>query len=796
MSTTTGNAPRDAAATGALTEVELAISGMTCASCANRIERKLNKLDGVSATVNYATEKARVRAPDGVDPSVLLAQVEAAGYTAQLPTPPATGPTGSAADAESGPDPARPLRDRVVISAVLAVPVVAMAMVPALQFTYWQWISLALAAPVVVWGAWPFHRAAWTNLRHGAATMDTLVSMGVLAAFAWSLWALLLGTAGVPGMTHPFELTIAPSDGAANIYLEVAAGVTTFLLAGRYFEARAKRRSGAALRALLELGAKDVTVLRGDREVRIPTGQLAVGDRFVVRPGEKIATDGVVTDGRSAVDASMLTGESVPVEVRVGDPVVGATVNAGGRLVVRATRVGADTQLAQMARLVEDAQNGKAEVQRLADRVSGVFVPIVIALAAATLAFWLGAGAGAAAAFTAAVAVLIIACPCALGLATPTALLVGTGRGAQLGILIKGPEVLESTRRVDTVVLDKTGTVTTGRMSVVAVHLADGVDEAQVLRLAGAVEDASEHPIAAAVARAARERTGDLPAVEDFTNVEGLGVQGVVDGHAVLVGRAALLEQWSQPLPPELVAAKAAEEERGRTAIAVAWDGAARAVLAVADTVKPTSARAIAQLRGLGLTPVLLTGDNAAVARSVAAEVGIDAGPDTVIAEVLPADKVDVITRLQSRGKVVAMIGDGVNDAAALAQADLGLAMGTGTDAAIQAGDLTLVRGDLLAAVDAIRLARRTLATIKGNLFWAFAYNVAALPLAAAGLLNPMLAGAAMALSSLFVVTNSLRLRRFTARNDTSSVPAPDVTAQELRPTATTGSWSGAGRGG
>ncbi len=765
---TTGTTGTGPSAGGAVTEIELAVGGMTCASCANRVERKLNKLDGVTATVNYATEKARVRAPDGIDPAVLLAQVEAAGYTAELPRPPAADATGP--DAE--PDPPRPLRDRLVTSAVLAVPVIALAMVPALQFTYWQWISLTLAAPVVTWGAWPFHRAAAANLRRGEATMDTLVSLGVLAAFAWSLWALLFGTAGVPGMTHPFELTIARSDGAGNIYLEVAAGVTTFILAGRYFEARAKRRAGAALRALLELGAKEVTVLRGgsrghaggEREERIPAGQLHVGDRFVVRPGEKIATDGVVTEGSSAIDASMLTGESVPVEVRAGDAVVGATVNAGGRHVVRATRVGTDTQLAQMARLVEDAQNGKAEVQRLADRVSGVFVPIVVALAAATLAFRLGAGGGAAVAFTAAVAVQIIACPCALGLATPTALLVGTGRGAQLGILVKGPEVLESTRRVDTVVLDKTGTVTTGRMALAGVHLADGVDRAEVLRLVGALENASEHPVAAAIARGARDHVGELPAVEDFRNIEGLGVRGVVEGRAVLAGRSALLEQRSGPLPPELVAAAASEEEQGRTAVAVAWDGAARAVLAVADTVKPTSAEAVTALRALGLTPFLLTGDNSAVARRVAAEVGIE--PDRVIAEVLPADKVEVVRRLQAEGKVVAVVGDGVNDAAALAQADLGLAMGTGADVAIEAGDITLVRGDLRAAADAIRLARRTLGTIKGNLFWAFAYNVAALPLAAAGLLNPMIAGAAMAFSSVFVVANSLRLRRFTSAYD------------------------------
>ncbi|MGQ0576721.1 MAG: heavy metal translocating P-type ATPase [Pseudonocardia sp.] len=748
-------------------EVELSIGGMTCASCANRIERKLNKLDGVRATVNYATEKAWVRAPAGVDPAVLVAQVEAAGYTAELPPSPRA--AGDGADALGSPDaalaevdPTRPLRDRLLVSIVLSVPVIAMAMVPAWQFTYWQWISLTLAAPVVVWAAWPFHRAAWANLRHATATMDTLISMGVLAAFGWSLYALLWGTAGMPGMTHAFTLTIAPSDGAGNIYLEVATGVTTFILAGRYFESRAKRHAGAALRALLDLGAKDVAVLRSVKgrevEVRIPTEQLTVGDRFVVRPGEKIATDGVVEDGTSAVDAAMLTGESVPVEVGPDDAVVGATVNAGGRLVVRATRVGADTQLAQMAKLVEDAQSGKAAAQRLADRISGVFVPIVIALAAATLGFWLGAGGGAAAAFTAAVAVLIIACPCALGLATPTALLVGTGRGAQLGILIKGPEVLESTRRVDTVVLDKTGTVTTGQMSLHAVHTADEVDEVEVLRLAGALEHASEHPIAAAIARGAAERVGTLPAVTAFTSREGLGVQGVVDGHAVIVGRPALLDR---PLTGPLHNAVCAAQDAGRTAVAVAVDGVARAVLVVADTVKPTSAQAIAQLRALGLTPVLLTGDNQAVAQTVAAQVGIDPGPDTVIAEVLPADKVDVVKRLQDQGKVVAMIGDGVNDAAALAQADLGLAMGTGTDAAIHASDLTLVRGDLRAAPDAIRLARATLATIRGNLFWAFAYNLAALPLAAAGLLNPMLAGAAMAFSSVFVVGNSLRLRRF-----------------------------------
>ncbi len=752
-------------------QVELEISGMTCASCANRIERKLNKLDGVTATVNYATEKARVVIPEGLDPIELVRTVEQAGYGAVLPRP-ATADTEPGAPADD--DPTRSLRQRLVISAVLTVPVIALAMVPAWQFTNWQWLSLTLAAPVVAWGAWPFHRAAWVNLRHGTSTMDTLVSLGTLAALGWSLYALFWGTAGTPGMTHAFELTVARTDGSGNIYLEAAAGVTTFILAGRFFEARSKRRAGAALRALLELGAKNVAILRdgatGPVEVQIPIEQLAVGDRFVVRPGEKFATDGLVEEGSSAVDASMLTGESIPVEVGPGDAVVGATVNAGGRLMVRATRIGSDTQLAQMARLVEDAQNGKAEVQRLADRVSGIFVPIVIALSAATLGFWIGADGEPAPAFTAAVAVLIIACPCALGLATPTALMVGTGRGAQLGILIKGPEVLESTRKIDTIVLDKTGTVTTGQMALLHVIAADGEDTDEVLRLAGALEDASEHPIAKAVANAARERGGRLPQVEDFANVEGLGVQGVViDGdrsHAVLVGRPRLLEEWSQKLPAELYRAFTAAQADGSTAIAVGWDGAARGVLVVADAIKPTSAGAIGQLRKLGLQPVLLTGDNEATARTVARAVGIDVSPDTVIADVLPADKVDVVKRLQSDGRVVAMVGDGVNDAAALAQADLGLSMGTGTDVAIEASDLTLVRGDLRVTADAIRLSRRTLATIKGNLFWAFAYNVAALPLAATGLLNPMLAGAAMAFSSVFVVTNSLRLRGFQPLTD------------------------------
>ncbi|MGA5148546.1 heavy metal translocating P-type ATPase [Streptomyces griseoincarnatus] len=753
---TSTTAPEAPAAAGqpALSEVELLIGGMTCASCAARVEKKLNRMDGVTATVNYATEKARISYPPGIEVADLITTVVKTGYTAEEPAPPRQDDEG---DTVSGADPeTAALRARLVVSALLSLPVVVLAMVPSLQFDNWQWLSLTLAAPVVVWGAAPFHRAAWTNLRHGAATMDTLVSVGTLAAFGWSLWALFLGDAGEPGMRHPFELTVSRADGASMIYLEVAAGVTTFILLGRYLEVRSKRQAGAALRALMELGAKDVTVLRDGREVRVPAERLTVGDRFVVRPGEKIATDGTVVEGSSAVDASMLTGESVPVDVSVGDTVTGATVNAGGRLVVEATRIGADTQLARMAKLVEDAQTGKAQVQRLADRIAGVFVPVVLLIAAATFGLWLGNTGDTVAAFTAAVAVLIIACPCALGLATPTALMVGTGRGAQLGILIKGPEVLESTRRVDTVVLDKTGTVTTGRMSLRAVHTAEGTDERELLRLTGALEHASEHPVARAVAAGAEERVGTLPEVERFENVPGRGVRGRVEGREVAVGR---LSEVSGELPPELARAKEDAERAGHTAVVAGWDGTARGVLAVADTVKETSAEAVRELRALGLTPVLLTGDNRAAAEAVARTVGID--EDRVIAEVLPEDKADVVRRLQDEGRSVAMVGDGVNDAAALAVADLGLALGTGTDAAIEAGDLTLVRGDLRVAADAIRLSRRTLSTIKGNLVWAFGYNVAALPLAAAGLLNPMIAGATMAFSSVFVVTNSLRLRSF-----------------------------------
>ncbi len=729
--------------------IELEVGGMTCGSCAARIERKLNRMQGVEAAVNYATGKAFVQYNAGISADDLIQAIVDTGYSAALPTP----------EGEDDGDEAHALLQRLVVSAVLTVPVAVISMVPALQFSGWPWFAFALATPVVTWGALPFHRASLINARHRATTMDTLISLGVAAAYLWSVWTLL--TTGVTGMADMHGSVGAPATGG-EVYFEVATAVTTFILLGRYLEARAKRRSGAAMRALLRLGAKDVAVLRDGAEVRIPIELLRVGELFVVRPGEKVATDGVVVEGVSAVDASMLTGEPVPVEVGVGAAVVGATTNTSGRLVVRATRVGGDTQLSQMARLVEQAQNGKAPVQRLADRVSAVFVPIVIVLAIGTFLAWLATGHAVDAAFTAGVAVLVVACPCALGLATPTALLVGTGRGAQLGILIKGPQVLESTRAVDTIVLDKTGTVTTGRMTLLGVIAASGASEDDVLRFAAAVEHASEHPIARAVAEGGEARFGTVPTVSDFANAQGVGVQGVVDGHPVAVGRMSWLQHdLGLTLPVELVPRMHAEEAQGRTVVAVAWDGHVHGALVVADAVKATSREAVAALRGLGLHPVLLTGDNETAARAVAHEVGID----EVIAQVLPADKVAVVQRLQGEGKVVAMVGDGVNDAAALAAADLGLAMGTGTDAAIEASDLTLVRGDLRSAVDAIRLSRATLRTIRGNLFWAFAYNIAAIPLAATGRLHPMISGAAMAFSSVFVVTNSLRLRRFRSRS-------------------------------
>lgn len=731
------------------TVIELDIGGMTCASCAARVEKKLNRVDGVAATVNFATEKAAVTVTGDVAAQQLIDVVTKTGYAASVPAAEEAEPHGEAQLAV--------LRRRLITSVVFAVPVIALAMVPPLQFAGWQWASLAMTLPVVLYGGWPFHKAAAVNLRHGAATMDTLVSLGTLAALLWSLWALVFGRAGEIGMTHSFEFALARSDGAENIYLEAAAGVTAFILLGRFFETRAKRLAGSALRSLLDMSAKDVAVLRDGTEVRIPVSQLHIGDDFVVRPGEKIATDGQLREGNSVIDESMLTGESVPVEVKPGDSVVGATINSGGLLVLRATAIGADTQLAQMAKLVADAQNGKAAVQRLADRISGVFVPIVIAISVVTLAVWLLAGAGLVSGFTAAVAVLIIACPCALGLATPTALMVGTGRGAQLGILVGGPQALEATRAVDTIVLDKTGTVTTGKMTLVDVIPADGVDQAEVLRLAAALEVGSEHPIARAISEGGSARLTSLPSASEFANRAGLGVTGKVAGHRVSVGRGDRLTPQAGALDAGLAQARETAERNGKTVVVVSRDDEAIGLLAVADRVKPSSQAAVTALRQLGLEPVLLTGDNSTVAHSVATAVGIS----RVHAQVLPKDKVDVIKDLQATGRVVAMVGDGVNDAAALAQADLGIAMGTGTDVAIEASDLTLVRGDLLVAADAIRLSRRTLRTIKGNLFWAFAYNVAAIPLAATGFLAPMIAGAAMAFSSVFVVGNSLRLRGF-----------------------------------
>ncbi|MCX5316119.1 cation-translocating P-type ATPase [Streptomyces sp. NBC_00154] len=761
--------------------VTLDIGGMTCGACSARIERKLNRLDGVTAEVNFALERAHVSYSSEHTVEDLITTVEQMGYTAAQPPPPQAAPSETAA-AETAEEAAdrelASMRQRILICLALTLPVIAMAMITPLQIDNWQWLSLTLASPVAVWGAWPFHTVAWKNLRHATGTMDTLISIGVLASYGWSLYALIFGYAGLTGMQMPFLMQPVPGQGLHHIYLEVATSLTLFVLVGRYAEHRAKRRAGSAVRALLELGAKDVTALRAGQEVTIAIGELRVGDHFVVRPGEKIATDGIVTEGASAVDASMLTGESVPQEVAVGDSVIGATVNTSGRLIVRAERVGADTQLAHISRLVSEAQAGKAPVQRLADRVAAVFVPVVIAIAVAVCGFWIGNGGDAAVALTAAVAVLVVACPCSLGLATPTALLVGTGRGAQLGIVIRGPHILESTRRIDTVVLDKTGTVTTGTMQLVDVACAEGaVDRHELLTMAGALEHASEHPIAAAVTTAARELGPDLPKVTDFQASAGYGVTGRVDDREIVVGRPTWVSE-RMTMPDDLGKRLADADERGYTLVAVGWDGQIRGLLFVADEAKPTSRQAIDEMRQLGLTPILLTGDSAGAARRVADEMGIT----EVEAEVLPQDKAAVVRRLQDEGRNVAMVGDGVNDAAALAQADLGIAIGGGTDAAIEASDITLVRGDLRDAADAVRLSRRTLGTIKGNLFWAFIYNLAGIPLAASGTLNPMIAGAAMALSSIFVVTNSLRLRRFKPRARADAGTQSALAAQPVHP--------------
>ncbi len=736
------------------TSFVLAVTGMTCASCANRIERSLNNLDGVTASVNYATETASVSADKGIDAATIIKTIEGVGYGAHLVSGNDVSESREAQDLEFV-----ALRHRLIGSLILGIPVIAMAMIPALQFTNWQWVSLGLSFPLVMWAAWPFHRAAWINVRHRAATMDTLISMGTLAAFFWSLYALVFGDAGTPGMRHEFTFAVEQTPKAEHIYLEVASGVTMFILAGRYFEKRSKRRAGDALRSLLERGAKSVAVLRDGTETNIAIEQLRVGDEFVVRPGEKIATDGEVVSGTSAVDTSLITGEPTPIDVSVGDRVIGATVNTNGRLVVRAMRVGSETQLAQMAHLVEQAQQSKSDAQRLADRVSGVFVPAVLVIAVVTLIGWLALGHSSSAAFTAAVAVLVIACPCALGLATPTALLVGTGRGAQLGILIKGPEALESASDIDTIVLDKTGTVTTGNMTLHDVIVAPETSRSDLVRRVAALEHGSEHPIARAIVDFASEEVGETPTVDSFISIEGIGVRGVVEGHEIQVGRQSLFADGFAPLSMDITQAVHDATSTGNTVVFAGWEGVIRGAFVVGDAVKPTSAAAIAHLKDLGLTPLLLTGDNDDAAQHVAREVGIT----DVHSEVLPEDKVYVVQSLQQHGRVVAMVGDGVNDAPALTQANLGIAMGTGTDVAMNASDITLVGDDLQSAVDAIRLSRKTLRTIKGNLFWAFAYNTAAIPVAAAGMLNPMLAGAAMAISSAFVVANSLRLRSFSS---------------------------------
>lgn len=724
--------------------IELDVQGMTCASCAARIEKKLNKLDGVQASVNYATEKAHVVVPAQLGADDLISTVQAAGYDAALPTPEAP-PRDRAAE----------IKRRLVVSAILAVPVIAMAMVPLLQFPGWQWVSLLLATPVVTWAAWPFHKSAMVNLRHGASTMDTLISLGTSAAYLWSVVALVFGSAGEIGMTHQWSFSLERDHHLSSIYFEAAVGIITFILLGRYIEARSRQDASSALRALAEVGAKSVTMLRDGVEVTVPIEKLAVGDEFVVRPGEKVASDGEVVSGESAVDNSVITGESLPVEVQPGSTVVGASVNTTGRLVVRATAVGADTQLAQIARLVELAQTGKSRSQALADKISGVFVPTVITIAMVTGIGWLLAGQGATFAVTAAVSVLIISCPCALGLATPTALLAGSLRGSQLGILIRGPEALEEAHRIDTIAMDKTGTITAGQMSLDSVVPAGDADEAELMAVAATLESASEHPIARAIVAA---HSGPLGQLSGFAIVPGRGVRALVDGRLAAAGNAALMSDLGLMVPRTLAEAADEAARRGASVMLVAQDDRVIGLLTVADRIAPNAAAAVKRFQELGLRTVMVTGDNQAAAEYVAAQVGID----EVRAEVLPSDKFTVVTQLQADGTHhVAMIGDGVNDAAALSQADLGIAMGSGTDAAIAASDLTLMRHDLMLAADAVQLSRRTLKTIRGNLFWAFIYNVAAIPIAALGYLNPMFAGAAMAFSSVFVVTNSLRLRGF-----------------------------------